>query len=149
MPSIIITEDGQERRQVEQRLVGRRRHDVLLEQQLERVRDRLEQALPADVLGTDAALHAAREAALEPDEVRRPEHDDVGEHEADDQRVQDRALGERHARSAGGAQRIATGADRIRRDRRTLVGCALRGPAARVPSPAAPCAPPPTRITTP
>jgi hypothetical protein len=81
---------------VEQRLVRRARHDVLLEQQLERVRDRLEQTLPADVLGTDAALHAAGELALEPDEVRRDAEQRAGEDHAEHERVQDGVVGERH-----------------------------------------------------
>ena len=66
-----------DRRQVVDRCVGRRRHDVFLHHQLHRVGDRLEQAVRADAVRTDARLHPRGELALEQRDVGDDADDDV------------------------------------------------------------------------
>ena len=56
--------DGHDRAEEEQALVGRRREDDFLEQQLDRVGDRLQQAERADAVGAGADLRPADRLAL-------------------------------------------------------------------------------------
>ena len=58
----------QDRRDVEEDPVRPRRNHVLLEDQLEHVRDRLEQPVRADTVGPDPVLHAGDGLAFEPDQ---------------------------------------------------------------------------------
>ena len=78
--AVISTRDGATH---EHAPVGERRHPVLLEEDLERVGQHLQQAGRADAVGAVAVLHEAEQPALVPDQAG-------GDGERDDQHHQDR-----------------------------------------------------------
>ena len=71
-----------ERRDPEDERVGLGRHDVFLDQQLERVGDRLQQAVRADAHRAQANLHVRQNLALQP--VHRDDSDRQSEKDQED-----------------------------------------------------------------
>jgi hypothetical protein len=101
----------EERRQLEHEPVGLVGKQVLLEEQLYAVRERLEDPPRAGLVGADAVLHAGYDLALEP---HHEHHGDHQEHEGDDDLEQhDEYLGQADVTAEQGiAQRTARSTQR-------------------------------------